>query len=239
MKSEISSVNENAGFMTLANVRAARSALNAHGFLLIPGGYPREFCDSLVRVIDDYRPDERAEKNYAGSELRIWDAQKKHPLFTRFCEDSNFFVSCVEGTEMEAHTLLAIRNLAVPNHDASLLKGRWHLDSFRRMLKVFLFLTDTNEKSGPFEFVANTNRTSFKLKMFCAGRVIRPSDLIHKKRAYSRLDDNWIEGLGPQGYPSTPVLCQAGTVLVIDTSAIHRARPCIEGSRYALTAYYR
>ena len=35
------------------------------------------------------------------------------------------------------------------------------------------------------------------------------------------------------------VFCGPGTAVVVDTSAIHRARPCIEGTRYALTAYFR
>ena len=44
--------------------------------------------------------------------------------------------------------------------------------------------------------------------------------------------------MSAKGYRPVSVICKAGTMMVADTSAIHRARPCLEGSRYALTTYY-
>jgi hypothetical protein len=34
------------------------------------------------------------------------------------------------------------------------------------------------------------------------------------------------------------MLCDEGSVVIVNTSAIHRARPCFEAGRYALTSYY-
>ncbi len=105
---------------------------------------------------------------------------------------------------------------------------------------MFLFLSDTTEASGPFEFLPRTQQTAFKMKMLLRGTYIRPGDIVGKgTRTYSSLDDAWVSGLAQQGYTPMPVLCPSGTIMVVDSSAIHRARPCRDGSRYALTAYYR
>ena len=59
-------------------------------------------------------------------------------------------------------------------------------------------------------------------------------------RQYQSIPDNKVMPLFDKGYKAKPVIVKAGTVLLIDTAKlIHRARPCTEGQRYALTAYYR
>lgn len=225
-------------FLDLTTVQKARKSLNADGYFIIEGGYPRDYCQSICRFIDAYPQNAAQEVNYAATELRIWDAQEKSSAVKDFYQDCNVFMSCLRKADCEAFTLLAIRNRHLDQQDALLVQDRWHIDSFRKQLKIFLFLTDTTEASGPFEFLPGTHRFTFKRRML---RVyFKLSDLMSaKRRSYAKLQDRVAENLGEQGYLPLPVICQAGTVLIVNTSAIHRARPCYQGSRYALTAYYK
>ena len=75
--------------------------------------------------------------------------------------------------------------------------------------------------------------------MALKGNYFKPRDIFGGTRTYAKLPDPLIDQLATRGYRSQPVLVSAGTVMIVDTSAIHRARPCRAGSRYALTAYYR
>lgn len=226
-------------FVTLKNIQAARQALDEQGHLVLPQGYSAEACQEIIRYMDGHQPDQRTEVNYGGTELRIWDAHKRTPALQHFMDQCDVFLSCLQQTDMQGYTLLAIRNRALPAGDTVNMLGRWHIDSFRRMLKVFLFLTDTSEKTGPFEFIPGTHSKAFKARMILSGFYFQPKDVFSKTRAYQKLDDNRVGTLASKGYQSVPMLCKAGTILVMDTSAIHRARPCLEGARYALTAYYR
>lgn len=214
--------------------------LKQKGYWIIEDVYSKDYCNSLIDFINNYKEENNIEINYKGTELRIWDAQKKNNLFLRFYQESNHLLSRLLGSRQEAKTLLAIKNLPLNSDDDDSKKGRWHLDSFRNQLKTFLFLTDTNENSGVFEFIPESHKMIFKLNMLFRGHYFRLSDFFKgkKKRSYQWLNDSLIEKLLSTDMPSMPVLCKAGTVLIVDTSAIHRARPCSEGHRYALTAYY-
>ncbi len=92
--------------------------------------------------------------------------------------------------------------------------------------------------SGAFEFLPRSHRERFKYMQLLKGNYVTPADLFHKRRAYQKLDEDLVRDLAERGYRAKPVICRAGTVMVVDTSAIHRARPCLKGSRYALTTYY-
>lgn len=226
------------GFVTLKNVQKARSALQENGCLLIEGAYSRRTCDGIISWMDSNERDETAERNYGGTELRIWDSQKRYDLLAEFCGQCDLFISCLLNADTEAYTLLAIRNRPIDSSDITVQIGRWHIDSFRRQYKIFLFLSDVRESTGPFEFISGTHSPAFKARMAMRGIYFGPKDLFSGDRRYSSLDDAWVNRIATDGYSPVPVLCSAGTVMVVDTSAIHRARPCFEGARYALTAYY-
>jgi hypothetical protein len=226
-------------FVTLPNIKSARQALAADGCLLIPGVYSPATCRQIIEWMDSDAAGEGGERNYGDTELRIWDSQRKHPLLARFQDESNVFMSCLLKSDMESWTVLAIRNRALPRGGGELERGRWHIDSFRSQYKTFLFLVDVDEATGPFEFIPRSHAGAFKRGMALKGRYFRPSDFFTGKRAYARIPDDVVERLQGNGYPSRAAVCRAGTVMIVDTSAIHRARPCYEGTRYALTTYFR
>ena len=109
------------------------------------------------------------------------------------------------------------------------------------MIKIFLFLNDTTEQSGPFEFLPNTNGW-YRLKTALKpGHFFEYPKLLTKgvERPYQSMDEDKIERIIASGYKPTPVIVKQGTVMVVNPSAlIHRARPCNEGNRYVLTAYF-
>jgi hypothetical protein len=227
--------------LTLENIRGARQGLDTDGYYVVQDAYPPEYCRQVIDLIDSHVPDQRTDVNYAGTELRIWDAQKHHPLLHDFYDQCNVFTAALTGSDVEADTLLAIRNRSLDSTDQKSRVGRWHIDSFRRQIKVFLFLTNTTERSGPFEFVPRTQAVAFKARMLGRGLYVTPGDLLSREgtRAYQRIDESVVEGLSAAGYAPMPFICNAGTALVVDSSSIHRARPCTAGARYALTTYCR
>ena len=225
-------------FTSQSCVRDAQEGVREDGFFLIEDGYDLAICSQIAQWMERHEAGEGEEVNYGGSELRIWNAQLKDRRAAEFFSACNQFLSSLEQADREAFNLLAIRNRALPPDDERSRVGRWHLDSFRRQYKIFLFLSDVTAQTGPLEFIPGTHKPAFKARGLVTGRYLKPGDLVKGKRSYQVLDERWIDRLEARGYEPTAVVCKAGTVLVIDTSAIHRARPCLEGTRYALTAYY-
>lgn len=215
-----------------------KKSLKKDGYLLFNQAYPQDFCNSIIQFIDKYQKTYNIEKNYSETELRIWSAQNEHPLLSRFFEESNHMMSSILDSPIVGNTLLAIRNNPLNIDDDSSRIRRWHIDSFATQYKIFLFLSDTTELSGPFEFIQNTHRKLFKFKMLCQGSYFKFSQLKNDKRSYQHLREELIEKLIASGYCPKPILCKAGTLLIVNTSSIHRARPCIQDQRYALTSYF-
>lgn len=213
-----------------------RKSVDASGLCTLDAQFDDAYCAAVKAFIDKF-PSEEAEVNYDGTELRIWRAHERDGGVARFREFADNLLSRCFGKRVRSRDVLAIRNLPVPQTD-KLTAGRWHLDSLREQVKVFLFLTDVTERSGPLEVLPGSHRAGFKLRGIVAGHLVHPKDFLGTSRRYQKLDDAWVEDSASRSGGPHPILCRAGTAAVVNTSAVHRARPCLENSRYALTAYY-
>jgi hypothetical protein len=217
-----------------------REALGNRGYFLFEGRIDSGTCADLRKRIDALSANEDAEINYAGSEHRVWHAAKKDAAFAPIEGLSNAFMPHLYGRPSKALNVLAIRNRPAPP-EAERFDVRWHIDSFRKQLKLFAFLTDVDEDSGPLEYVPGTQRPLFKyrnaLKLgYYTLRDLKPE--IRGKRSWQRIHDTTIEKVRAMGFQPQPMTVPAGSLLLVDTSALHRARPCRSGERYAVTIYH-
>ena len=92
----------------------------------------------------------------------------------------------------------------------------WHrdLNAPFHLLKIFVFLSDTDLRNGPHEFVLNSHRELASL---------------NGKRYFS---DSEIDAALPPGHPQRLAsVVKAGTVIIEDTRGLHRARMPEQGSR--------
>lgn len=108
--------------------------------------------------------------------------------------------------------------------------GGWHRDSCIKQFKAILYLSDVTEKNGPLQLIDKSNRLTYKL--IDARKANQPymgyrftSEQI-KKILYNN--------------PSRLVsfCAPAGTLILVDTSCIHRGKPIENGCRYTLFNYY-
>ncbi len=87
-----------------------------------------------------------------------------------------------------------------------------------RFVKLFVYLTDVDENSGPHIYVKGSHRSDLRLR-------VRPYDLSYIERKYG------------QG-AAMAVLGQRGTAFMADTLGIHMGQPPIERPRLMLIAQY-
>jgi len=218
-----------------------REAIDSRGYFLFERRIDQSVCADLRQRIDRLSEVGDAEINYAGSEYRIWHAAQKDEAFASIEAISNFCMPRLYGRPSKAFNVLAIRNRPAPP-EAERFDLRWHIDSFRRQLKLFAFLTDVGEDNGPLEYVAGTQKKSFKARNalglgYYTLRDLKPAN--RGKRSWQRIHDATIARVNAMGYPAEPLAVPAGTLALVDTSALHRARPCLTGERYAVTIYHR
>jgi hypothetical protein len=217
-----------------------KEALAARGFYLFEKRLEADQCADLRERIDALSLAEETEVNYAGSEHRVWHASARDDAFAPIEEISNAAMPVLYGRPSKAFNVLAIRNRPAPP-EAERAQVRWHIDSFRKQLKLFAFLTDVGEANGPLEYVPGTQKPAFKYANAIRLGYYTLRDLKRAnrgKRSWQRIHDETIGKVATMGYPAHPFTVPAGTLALVDTSALHRARPCLTGERYAVTTYH-
>ena len=155
------------------DIGKARSQLADLGWVTLGRMDPISSVVKMRSEIDRLALDDDTEVNYGGSEHRIWKAHTKSEQIESFRVFSDQVLSEVEGQPFEAYDILAIRNRPIDLEDDGVTRGRWHLDSFNRQLKIFMFLTDVNDESGPFEMLPETHKMPFKVKEAIKGTFYR------------------------------------------------------------------
>ncbi|MEK9614663.1 MAG: phytanoyl-CoA dioxygenase family protein [Flavobacteriaceae bacterium] len=209
-----------------------------NGFFVVDRPLPIDFCNNIIKFLDEF-PEGSAEINYNGSEKRVYGSEKHCAEIASFKTFSDRLLSDVFERNVASSSTLAIRNLPLKSKKNA-IKGRWHLDSFRRQIKVFLFLTDVSHSSGPLQLVKGSNKLQFKCANVAYGNVFSFKDLLwgKKTRLYQSITDDAVEKIAGRGERVKSLICEAGTVAIVDTSMLHRALPCESQPRYALTGYY-
>jgi hypothetical protein len=108
--------------------------------------------------------------------------------------------------------------------------GTWHRDSYFRQFKSIMYLNDVDETNGPFQVIIDSHKTEQKA--------------IDKKLAgLKELDSSFNQQQMDKILKHNPerlhtLTGKAGTVILVDTSILHRGKPLESGIRYSLFNYF-
>ena len=108
--------------------------------------------------------------------------------------------------------------------------GGWHRDSFYSQYKALVYLTDVTEDNGPFELLPGSHH----LRAVLIG--IKKAGLNYMQDRISDAEVCRLEGV--LSTPRKIFTGSAGTLVLFNSSSIHRGRPIQLGERFALTNYY-
>ena len=93
-----------------------------------------------------------------------------------------------------------------------------------------MYLSDVGAENGPFQILPGSHRAHRKVADVTFGSLDPVS---------TRIPDEAIGRLQRRrSVQIDTVIGEAGSVILVDTSAIHRGMPIRNGVRYALTNYY-
>ncbi len=204
------------------------------GFHVIPDFYTAQEYEAARKEIDrlsiDYRG--QMQSDALGSDHRIFGADRVSPLISKFYKNDFIekIVTAHEKTKDVVGFTLAARLEYRPNNVGS--GGGWHRDwAVNKQIKAMLYLTDVNEKNGPFQFFEGSHRPL---------AVIDDSFVYKFAFNQSRFTDEEIARMQQKKDPRKfhTLTGKAGTLVLVNTRGIHRGKPIEAGTRYALTNYY-
>src|SRR4051812_22256270 len=206
----------------------------------------RQLVDEGIAVIGSYWPAAKAEaarteidrlvetypdavhRHSGGSDKRMFGVESVSPLLAEFHHDGflRSIGECLGGLALYNFATLGARIDATPRNNGS--GDGWHRDAHGFQFKSILYLSDTGEDNGPFEFLPGSHKQwRAALDTALGGLPAAPSSRYEPALVDRMVRRLWLQR---RHYPA-----KAGTVLLVNTSGIHRGRPLRSGCRYALT----
>ena len=208
--------------------------IKKHGYVIIPNFYNKDMCNKFIVQIDKFINNNSAliSRDKANSDNRIFGAEYISPLFKRSLKKMMNFTNRVGRIylqqDISLFMMMANRVIYKKNNNGS--GGGWHKDSFSKQFKSILYLNDVNETNGTFQLVKNSNNDFFMLKLILK---------LGKKFPVTRFSDSEINQFVKNKKKQIVNLTgKAGTLILVDTSIIHRGCPLLNGKRFAITSYY-
>jgi len=203
------------------------------GVVAIPDFLERSTCTALAaeldRIIVEYR--QRLWMDATGSDHRAYAANRVSNLIAEFGTNPGLLQlgRSYLGSDLDLFFTLANRVEYRPGALGS--GGGWHRDTAQEhQFKAVVYLSDVAPDNGPFEYVLGSHHVSALVKSTLTGRA---------KYAQHRFSEAEVAAVCRSlGRETTAFSARAGTLLLVDSSGIHRGVPIRTGTRHALTNYY-
>jgi ectoine hydroxylase-related dioxygenase (phytanoyl-CoA dioxygenase family) len=206
--------------------------LKKDGYVVINNFFNKENCKLVIEEINNFykKYPNKVWLDKSKSEYRIHGAEKIS------INIKNFFINslssivgavCFNG---KLSNLMTMANRIVFTQNNLGSGGGWHRDDVEFQFKAILYLVDVNENNGPFQLIKYSNKLKF---------IIRDCYRYKMRINETRLSEKKInEIINAEPERLKTITGSAGTLILVDTSLIHRGRPLASGLRYALTNYY-
>lgn len=211
--------------------------LKKNGYLIFENFLNNSECDLLRKKIDDLiftHSDKVWQSEDSSADKRLIGINRlNEQIVKKFSDDINlrltgeYFLGCKLTNAFTMANKLEYKK----NNLGS--GGGWHRDGINPGFKALIYLNDVDHvEDGALEIILGTNE--FK------NIVIDYTHLKRKNILDTRFKENEIDKLIKfRGYERKNFIGKAGTVILFDTSYIHRGSPIKnEKKRYALTNYY-
>jgi len=202
------------------------------GYVQINNYWNSENCRQAISAIDKLCLKDRIPFSWVDekkSDFRFFRAENHDPIFESFYSDD--FIEKVRrgftGRSQADKLVLAAKLIYKDGNEGS--GGGWHMDSpFALQFKAFLFLTNVSNENGPLEVMTQTKDNLLRMKLEFRGI---------KNLGQYRFTNNEAEKI--QSLTGKPIAftVPAGTLILANVSSLHRGRPILSGTRYALTLY--
>ena len=205
--------------------------LKKNKFVVIRNFISKKECKKIINEVKNSIKNKKI-KNWSdnfNSDNRIFGAEYISNKINNFAKNKkiNNIGSTYIGQKLSTFMVMANQVTFKKNNLGS--GGGWHRDSFKKQFKAILYLNDVSLKNGPFELIPNSSDLNFQYNMiFKFNRDIKNN----------RFTNSEIEKiLKYTKSKSTKITGKAGTLILVDTSTIHRGNPLKSSSRLALTNY--
>lgn len=201
------------------------------GYVVIPDFFDKNQCESCINDMDlMFQNNKELIHQTDYSDSRIFGAEYLSENINSFTTNVllNNLANAYNAVPTDCGFTLAGKISASGHEYGS--GGPWHRDSYFRQFKSLLYLTDVDENHGPFQIISESHDKE---------HISTDTKIANLESMQCQFDQNTVKQIlekEPERLHS--LTAKAGTVVLVDTSCIHRGIPLKNGTRYALTNYF-
>ena len=208
--------------------------LKKNGYIIIPNFFEKKQCEKIVYEINNFikNNSKLIWKDAIGSDHRINGAEyiskEINGSLDRLINFTENIGKIYLKQDISLFMVMANRTIQKKNNHGS--GNGWHKDSYSRQFKSILYLNDVTKNNGPFQIIKNSTKNLFMFNLFLKLKNKFPNTRFSDEEILKILNNKRDEIIDLIG--------KAGTLILVDTSNLHRGKPLEFGERYALTNYF-
>ena len=208
--------------------------LNTYGICILDDYYSQETVDILMKEYHKIFEEQKSkieilDKEDCSNDERIFHAQKYSEYIKNNFSDNNLFNNIAQKyTNKRLNKKTLINKVVYEDGKIKNSGAGWHRDNHNCQFKVIMYLSDVNEKNGPFQFMTNSSKKHIG---YPPPRTANYNTRFHDKTVEELVEKN-------KNCNIHNIVGKKGTIVIVDTTYIHRGKIIEEGERYAMTEYF-
>lgn len=216
------------------NVQSYLSILQKDGIVIVENFFTQiqilEFKKDFENIFQNKKGSiEILDKEGVSKDERIFHAQKYSNYILNNFYNNSFFneISVKYNRRQSSNKKTLINKLEFSEKEKRNSGAGWHRDNHDCQFKVIMYLTDVTENNGNFQWITKSNKKHIGFP--------NPRTRDYNTRFSDEVVD---EILRKEQCNIENVVGPAGTIIIADTTYIHRGNIIKEGCRYAITQYF-
>lgn len=208
--------------------------LKTYGICILDDYYSQETVDILIKEYHKIFEEQKSkieilDKEDCSNDERIFHAQKYSEYIKNNFSDNNLFNNIAQKyTNKRLNKKTLINKVVYEDGKIKNSGAGWHRDNHNCQFKVIMYLSDVNEKNGPFQFMTNSSKKHIG---YPPPRTANYNTRFHDKTVEELVEKN-------KNCNIHNIVGKKGTIVIVDTTYIHRGKIIEEGERYAMTEYF-
>lgn len=208
--------------------------LSTYGICILKNYYSQEILNNLIKEYYNIFQQQKSkieilDKEDCSNDERIFHSEKYSEYIKNNFSD-NYLFNCIaaEYTKRKLNKKTLINKVVYEEGKIKNSGAGWHRDNHDCQFKLLMYLSDVNEKNGPFQFMTNSSK---KYIGYPRSRTSSYNTRFHDETIENLLEKN-------ENCKIHDVIGVKGTIIIVDTTYIHRGKIIEEGERNAITEYF-
>uniref|UniRef100_A0A6C0KIX7 Uncharacterized protein n=1 Tax=viral metagenome TaxID=1070528 RepID=A0A6C0KIX7_9ZZZZ len=210
--------------------------LKEYGICILENYYDEEILNNLIieyhKIFENYKDKIQFCNGDDGEEgePRIFNVEKYSEFIKNNFSNNTLFNNIVlDYTKQKLYNKKTLINkLIYKDSKQSNSGGGWHRDAHNMQFKTIMYLSDVTSKNGNFQFITNSSQKHIGNP---TPRNENYNTRYHNDTINKLLETN-------KNCNKYDIIGKKGTIIIVDTTYIHRGKNIEEGERFAMTEYY-